>query len=266
MNRSCLVLGSNGFVGSAIVAEARRRGWSLLPVDRNEYEAAIGSSCNVLINANGNSKKYLAAQDPSMDFDLSVRSVRHSLDDFRADLYVYLSTIDVYPDPSSPATTDEDTPIVPERLSTYGLHKWLAENLVVQGARRWLILRMGGFVGPRLWKNSIFDLLKGHPLRVHPDSAYQYLDTRELARILFDLLDKGVEGTRLNVCGDGIVTLREVAQWISDVPPPTLHPAVPLERYEIALERLKAIRPPPPTRDTVRAFIEECRRLGGIPS
>jgi len=263
--RTCLVLGARGFVGSAIAAEAARRGWAVLAVDKDEYDAAVGSACDLLVNANGNSRKYLAAQDPKLEFDLSVRSVERSLHDFRADVYVHLSTIDVYADASSPATTAEDAPIDPARLSPYGFHKWLAERLVEHDAPRWLILRMGGFVGPRLWKNSIHDLLAGVPLRVHPDSEYQYLDTRELARIVFDLVAAGALGMRLNACGAGTVALREVASWIPGCDLSALPAGLPVERYEASTDRLAALRAVPPTRDMVRAFLDECRTAGGIP-
>lgn len=263
--RTCLVLGAKGFVGSAVAAEAGRRGWNVLAVDREEYDAAKGAACDLLINANGNSRKYLAVQDPMLEFDLSVRSVERALHDFRAGLHVHLSTIDVYPDASGAATTLEDAPIDPARLSPYGFHKWLAEQLVVHDAPRWMILRMGGFVGPRLWKNSIHDLLAGVPLRVHPDSEYQYLDTRELARIVFDLAEAGAAGERINACGDGTVSLREVASWIPGCDVSALPAGLPRERYEASVERLCARRAVPATRQAVRAFLEECARNGGVP-
>jgi len=261
--KTCLALGAKGFVGSAVVAEAARRGWRTIAVDKDDYAAAIGTSCDLLVNANGNSRKYLAAQDPGLEFDLSVRSVERSLHDFRAGRYVYLSSIDVYNDPSAPATSGEDAAIDPSRLAPYGFHKWLAERLVEHDARRWLTLRMGGFVGPGLWKNSIHDLLAGSPLRVHPDSEYQYLDTREFARILFDLVDLDLSDTIVNVCGDGVVTLREVADWLPGAA--TAAADAPRERYEVSIDRLRALRAPPPTRAAVRAFLDECRAAGGIP-
>jgi len=256
--KTCLVLGAKGFVGSAVAAEALRREWRLIAVDKDDYALATGARCDLLINANGNSKKYLAAADPKLEFDLSVRSVEQSLHDFAFDRYVHLSSIDVYNDPSSPGTSGEDAAIDPARLTPYGFHKWLAERLVDHGAPRRLILRMGGFVGPGLWKNSIHDLLSGSPLRVHPDSAYQYLDTRELARIVFDLIDLDPADRPVNVCGDGVVTPREAAGWIPGLDPAALPSDGPQERYEVSIRRLLALRPGvPASRDTVRAFIRE---------
>ncbi|MCX7819754.1 MAG: NAD(P)-dependent oxidoreductase [Kiritimatiellae bacterium] len=263
--RRCVVLGAHGFVGSAVAAEAARRGFELLAVDKDNYDAARGATSELLINANGNSRKYLATQDPALEFDLSVRSVQRSLHEFRCAQYVHLSSCDVYPDPSSPATTAEDSPIESSRLSQYGFHKWLAEQIVRHDARRWLILRMGGFVGPRLWKNSIYDLLTGAPLRVDLASAYQYLDTRDFARILFDLIERGVEERVINVAGEGIVTLREVAEWLGRDAPAHVGGMLPVERYEISLDTLRRYCPPPSTRESVRRFLDECRRTGGIP-
>lgn len=256
--KACLVLGAKGFVGSTVAAEALRRGWTLIAVDKDDYEAATGTRCDVLINANGNSKKYLAAADPKLEFDLSVRSVERSLHDFSAGLYVHLSSIDVYPDPSSPDTSGEDAAIDPARLSPYGFHKRLAEQIVMHDAPCWMVLRMGGFVGPGLWKNSIHDLLAGAPLRVHPDSEYQYLDTRELARIVFDLIAMDPAGRTINVCGDGVVTPREAAAWIPGVDPAALPDTGPKERYAVSIRRLLDLRPGiPKTRDAVRGFIGE---------
>ena len=39
---TCGVLGAAGFVGSAVVYEARQRGCSVTPIDLQEYEAAKG--------------------------------------------------------------------------------------------------------------------------------------------------------------------------------------------------------------------------------
>jgi len=252
---TCLILGARGFVGSALVAEAERRGYRTWPVDVDEYAAARGTVCDLLINANGNSKKYLAAQDPAGEFDLSVRSVAHALQDFRYRRYVHLSTVDVYPEHADPARNAEDAVIDTARLSPYGLHKLLAEQLVRYYARDWLVLRLAGLVGRGLRKNSVYDLLKGRPLRVHPDSAYQYLHTRDLARLVFELAESAGSAETWNVAGDGLITLREVAALIPGCVPTTAVADAPLERYAINISKLKAWQPVPATVETVRQFV-----------
>lgn len=254
---TCFVLGGAGFLGAALVAEAQRRGYRAVAVTRADYDAHAGQSCDVLINANGNSKKFLAAQDPKEEFDRSVRSVVRALHDFRSGCYVHLSTIDVYPEKSDPHGNAETATIDAARLSPYGLHKYLAEQLARYYAPAGLLFRLGGFVGPGLWKNSIYDLLRGRPLRVHPDSRYQYLHTRRLAEIVFDLLAAGVQGEVFNLAGDGTLALREIASWIPGVTLPDAAESLPLEHYEVNVEKLKRRLALPATRDTVRRFVAD---------
>lgn len=248
-----LILGAFGFVGSAIVTEAKARGLSVVEVGSKNYQP--GLSARWVINANGNSKKYLAREQPAREFDLSVRSTMQSLHDFSCERYCFLSSIDVYDNVRDPSANKEDAAIRRDALSPYGLHKLMAEDLVRHYAPRWLILRMGGFVGPGLRKNSIYDLLKGAPLRVHPDSRYQFQHTRALAQTALDFLDAGTEREIWNVAGVGTLSVREIAQWIPNAKLPA--PAGEPEQYEINIERLQARRAVASTHDTVRKFVED---------
>lgn len=248
-----LVIGSAGFVGSAIVREAKKRGLSVHEVDQNTYHP--GRRARWVINANGNSKKFLAREQPPLEFDLSVRSVMRSLHDFPCERYCFLSTIDVYDNVRDPVANAESTMIQRDRLSAYGLHKLLAEDLVRHYAPKWLILRMGGFVGPGLRKNSIYDLLKGLPLRVHPDSRYQYQHTSALAATALDLLQAGSEKEIWNVAGDGVVSLRDVAALVPGATLPT--PSDQPEYYEVSLAKLKATRAVATSKATVVQFIQD---------
>lgn len=250
-----LVLGAAGFVGSAIVAEAKARGLRVLEITRQNYVA--GLRARWFVNADGNSKKYLARENPPLDFDLSVRSVMRSLHDFHFERYCFLSSIDVYDNVRDPSANAESTVIRRERLSPYGLHKLIAEDLVRAYAPNRLILRMGGFVGPGLKKNSVYDLLKGHPLRVHPDSRYQYLHTRDLARIALDLLADERADELWNVAGDGLVCVRDIAAWIPGARLPETPAGCAPEHYEINIDKLKRRFNVPRTAETVRRFVEE---------
>ena len=254
-NKTCLVLGGKGFVGSAIVREGQRRGWHVTSVDKEDYTSAIGTSVEVLINANGNSKKFLSNKEPKLDFDMSVRSVAESLHDFKYQKYVYLSTIDVYPTKDNPAENHEQATIDPTRISRYGHHKWLAEQLVTYNAASWLLIRMGGFIGPGLWKNGIYDLLTGSPLRVHPDSAYQYQHTDALASAVFTLIENKRNCEIFNIAGDGLITLREIAAMIPECST-GVEPDIAPERYEVNIDKIKSIYPVTQTRLAVQQFIE----------
>ena len=249
------ILGGRGMLGSAFADYCEKSGRPYTVIARGDYAALRGRSCDIFVNANGNSRKPLASAQPLEDFEASVRSVRASLVDFRYRRYVHLSSCDVYPTCDSAETTREEQTLNPARQSPYGFHKYLAEQCVQHVAREWLILRFGGFVGPGLKKNAIYDILHGGPLYLDPASELQYLHTARAAEIAFRLLDGGVGNEVFNVCGKGVVRLSEVAALS---PTPVIaKPGSPLVRYEISLEKLSRHVAPPETRPEVLAFVRE---------
>jgi nucleoside-diphosphate-sugar epimerase len=246
---TCLIIGAKGFIGSAITAEAVARGYAVTAVDLDNYDTARGAAFDLLINAAGNSRKFIDDQDPIKGYELSVASVMSALQDFRFSYYVQLSSGAVYPDEGSPRNNTEDTVLTPERMSRYGFHKWLAEQLVRHYAPRHLIVRMGGFVGPGLRKNAVFDLLSGGNLFVHPDSEFQYMDTRTLAKSVFELYEKASDSPRLlNLSAQGTVSVRLIAEWAGvDLPP------------ELNVETAASLIALPQSLHTVRDFISAFR-------
>ena len=242
-------------LGSAFARLCEKSRRSFKVIARDDYESMRGRSCDIFVNANGNSRKPLASARPLEDFDASVRSVRASLVDFRYRRYVHLSSCDVYPNCDSSETTRECQVLNPAQQSPYGFHKYLAEQCVQHGAPEWLILRFGGFIGPGLKKNAIYDILRGGPLYLHPASELQYLHTESAAEIVFHLLESGVRNEVFNVCGKGVVSLSEVAA----LAPTTIvaQPGSPLVRYEISLEKLSRYIELPETRPEVIAFVRE---------
>jgi nucleoside-diphosphate-sugar epimerase len=254
------IIGGHGFVGSAITRYCQVKGITHQAIDIDNYRDFIGQECDILINANGNSKKYLALEQPLFEFDASVRSVRATLQDFKAAQYVYLSSCDVYPDCSSPSLTQEKLKINVAQQSSYGFHKHLAELCVQHAAKNWLILRMGGFVGTGLKKNPIYDILHEKTLYVDPLSEFQYLDVDENARIIFQLLDKRIENQIYNICGRGVISLERVMRMVNkrvDV-----NPQSPRVRYEVSVEKLEKIISIPNTLETVDTFLA---KIGNAP-
>jgi nucleoside-diphosphate-sugar epimerase len=249
------VLGGEGFVGSAFARHCRLHELDHQIVERDNYQQFVGGRCDILINANGNSKKYLAREDPLEEFAQSVRSARASLVDFRADLYVHLSTCDVYPDCSTPETTRESIHLDVARQSAYGFHKYLAEQCVQHAAPRWLIARLGGMVGPGMKKNPVFDILHEQALWLDPESQLQFLHTDSVARIIFDLIENGTAREIINICGDGLISLQDIADMAGKAV--RVQPESPKVRYNVSIGKLQAIRPVPQTRDTLGAFLLE---------
>lgn len=210
-----VLVGSNGFVGSAFGRLLSARGHEVISVTRATYAAAIGVSADVVIEAACNSKKFFAEEEPFLEFDASVGHRLRTLRDFPAPVHLHISSVDVYVDLTSPATTGEDVPIVPEAASYYGLHKRMSEELVQKYADEWLIIRLAGMVGPGLRKNPVHDIINGQPLRIHPESRYQFLHTDDAARISWDLLESGARGEIYNLCGAGTIRPVDIAQLAS---------------------------------------------------
>ncbi|MBV6466331.1 MAG: hypothetical protein PGMFKBFP_01640 [Anaerolineales bacterium] len=248
------ILGGRGLVGSAFarVCEAEGREFAIL--DRTTYREYVGQRCDVFVNANGNSRKPLAKQDPMADFDASVRSVRASLVDFRFGRYLHLSSCDVYADCSSPGLTREEQALDVAAQSPYGFHKYLAEECVRHAAADWLIFRLGGFVGPGLKKNAIFDILHGGPLWLDPRSELQFLHTEDAARIMLRLAAGADSREVFNLCGRGTIALSEVLAHTGRRVAVT--PESPRVRYEVNIGKISRRVEVPETRTAVLSFVD----------
>ncbi len=247
------ILGGKGLVGSAFARHCERMGAPYAVIDREEYAAYTGCACDILINANGNSSKRLGDTAPLQDFDASVRSVRASLTDFRWEKYVHISSCDVYADCSSPDATRESQ--VPDiaRQSAYGFHKYLAEQCVRHAAGDWLIFRCGGFIGPGLRKNAIFDILSGGPLYLDPASELQFLHTDRAADAVFQVVRAGASREIFNLCGKGTVKIGDVATAAGREI--AVAPGSPRVRYDISLEKISRLVDLPETRHGVLEFV-----------
>ena len=254
------ILGGNGFVGSAYARLLASLGVEHTLITRDNYAALIGAECDVLINANGNSKKFLANRDPKAEFEASVSSVVASLADFKAAKYVYLSTGDVYPQQHSPEVTREDQALDTRAMSRYGLHKYLAEQYVRAAHPNWLVFRMGGFVGPGMKKNAIFDILNGPQIWLAPDSELQFISTDAAARLVWGLASSDLNNETINLGARGVVRVGDIRDRAgSSVPYGADAQSV---RFELNLEKLagRAGNRLPTSEEEVGAFLTSASR------
>ena len=251
------IIGGNGFVGSAFRRLFDRKDIQHRVIDRDNYHLFQGEPCEVLINANGNSKKFLADLHPVEEFDASVRSVLESLTSFQYGRYVYLSSGDVYPDQDDPTFSLEDRPIEVERQSSYGLHKYIAEQLVRRYASSWLIMRMGGFVGPNLKTNAIYDMLSGSPLWLTPDSELQFIHADSAAEIVWELVRKQVPNEIVNLGASGVVNLGRLRSRLRSLS--EFRDDARKVRFELSLDKLSGLlgRALPNSEQEVERFIIE---------
>lgn len=249
------VLGGNGFVGSAFARLFESQNVPYQIISRENYQSLAGSSCDLLINANGNSKKFLGREDPKWEFEASVTSVRNSLVDFQFKKYLFLSTSDIYPDCSNPELTHENSRPDPAAQSTYGFHKYLAEQCVQHAAPDWLIIRMGGFVGPGLKKNAVFDILNDQPLWVHPNSEFQLIHTDDSARLIMSLVDQPVTREIFNLTASGTISVQNIAH-LAGKNIESNNDSQPVH-YEISTEKVEQYLKLPDTESCVKKFLTE---------
>jgi len=246
-------MGGNGFVGSAIARVCEKENREYVVITRDNYSEFIGKNCDIFINANGNSKKFLANEEPVWEFDASVKSVRASLEDFKYVKYIYLSSCDVYPDCSSVENTSEDMVIDIEKQSTYGFHKHIAEQCVRHVANNWMIFRMGGFVGKGMLKNPIFDIMNDKPLWVDLESELQFINTDDAAEIILSLIDKGFNKEIFNLCGNGLVKLKDITVLLNkNIEVKSNSPKV---KYEVNINKISKYTDMPITKKTVADFV-----------
>lgn len=250
------IIGGRGFIGSAFVRWCQRHDIEHAVIGRQELCEYAGQHCDVLVNAAGNSSKVLAERDPAADHRQNVEQVCELLRQFRFDVWVQLSSCDVYDNVSDPAANREDVNLCHQPRSVYGFHKFLAEQYVAQCASGWLILRLGGCVGPNLRKNAVFDVLRGGPVWIHPDSRLQYMHTDDVARCAFELLERGHRHTVFNLCGTGTVTIRECIEWSAgQVTFADRISVLPHVVYDVNTERVRRTCTIPHSREVVRRFI-----------
>lgn len=253
------LIGGTGLVGSAYARLFAASGITHHVITRANYGDFLGQSCDVLVNANGNSSKVLATREPLTDFDASVRSVRMSLEDFRASKYVFLSSGDVYPRQDSPSATHEDQPLPVTGMSGYGFHKYLAETMVRHLHPDWIVMRMGGFVGPGLKKNAIFDMLHDMPVWMRPESELQFISTDSAARIVWTLVQRGISKQTINLGALGRCRIGDIHQRLASKSP--FQPEASAVSYELSLTKLASqVGDLPSTRDEVERFLTSLGR------
>ena len=91
------LVGGKGFVGSQITKILKKK-FIIKIITKKNFKYFKKKKCDFLINANGNSKKYLADKSYLLDFKLNVLSTVKIINEFTFDKYIHLSSIDVYSD------------------------------------------------------------------------------------------------------------------------------------------------------------------------
>lgn len=167
-----LVVGYKGFVGSSIFGKLK---------DQFEVSGITSdddfpdTDFDVVVNTNGNSRKYWANQNPIEDFDISVRSVYKVCTRYPKATHIFISSTDVY------------------KPHSYGRNKLIAENIVRLLCLKYVLFRCSAIIGEKMKKGVIFDIFNESPLFVAKDSMLQFITDTELSKIVCFFIEKGQE-------------------------------------------------------------------------
>lgn len=257
------IVGANGFIGSAFKRRLTLQDHDVREISY-DFQGLTEIEFDYIIDANGNSKKYLATSDPKLDFNLTVSRLLDRLLGLRYKHYVYLSSGEVYGQTQFLHSTSEERYLGDVTTSSYGRHKQIAESLVKQYVTHPYIIRMGGFVGKGLKKNPIFDLLQGDAIRVHPDSRFQFIDVDLFSKIVIDALITLPVGT-YNITGSGTISPSEIGHFLHKELAYGFTDCTP-EHHELNIEKFfKLIGSRPPTsKDAVLKFLEQYGLSSGL--
>jgi nucleoside-diphosphate-sugar epimerase len=189
------VIGSNGLVGSAICEELVGK-YHVVEITRDTYSSCVGGEYDIIINANGNSSKWFANENPGADFISNVESVNFTMTDFKFKKYIYISSYDV------------------ARKNVYGFHKKLAET-IVKNYTDYIILRCPIVIGEGMKKGFLYDIVNNIPLYVDAKSEYQVITNTELAKIVKTLIEKKASKKCYNVGSVDTLKIGDLAKILN---------------------------------------------------
>lgn len=210
-NFDYIVMGGSGLVGSSFVENLINKGAKVLSLNSANFEkyCNMNITTNCFINANGNSYRFKANQDPFWDFDKSVYSLLKSLRFFKSKKYIFFSSIDVYHDKSNPNNNCESSSIKIDELDFYGTNKYLAESILRKYHSEYLILRLGSVVSPLSKKGPFYDLSQGK-LFINPNSFLSVIDIENIHKAFFKLETSSASKEIYNLTGSGNVSVDEI--------------------------------------------------------
>lgn len=227
-------------IGSDLVRHLKTK-FLITPITKKNYHLHSGRYFDIVINANGNSKRFWANQNPSEDFVKSTLSVYKSIFDFPCSFYIYISSSDVYENHTDPRFTKEEQEINPENLQPYGFNKYLNELIIEKYAKKFLILRSSMVLGKKLKKGPIYDIINNVPLFIKLKTRLQLITTRAVAEIIEIVLDKGLTNETINIGGVGTFTFTKIRRYFDR----DLHilPKAEVQIYEMNVNKIKNLYP-----------------------
>jgi nucleoside-diphosphate-sugar epimerase len=205
---SAALVGHSGFVGRNL---QRQRAWDAC-FDRANVDAIRGRSFERIVCAGLPADRWQANGNPGGDRS-NMLALAGALAQARAERFVLLSTIDVYP---VPVGVDESTPFEPGGGQAYAEHRLEFERIVAGLFPRCHVLRLPATFGPGARRNLLVDLVRRRDLdAIDPQGSLQWYPVDRLA----DDVDRAVEhGLPLvNLCSEPVPTARLHREFFDDL-------------------------------------------------
>ena len=190
-----VLIGSNGFVGSAIANSLKKKEIATLLVNRNNYHKKNKKKVyDFLINSAIPSKRYAAKLNPNYDFKESFIKTKKILEEWKFKKYIHISSIS--------ARCEKNTP--------YGINRLKSENLSKK-INNHLIVRLGPMFGCKLNKGVIIDLINNNTVFLNKESKYSFTNVNWVGEwIVNNLLMKGL----IEIGAKDFIVLKDLAQLI----------------------------------------------------
>ena len=172
MKKSIAVIGSSGFVGSAIVNELlQRESYNVLPVGRNDDANTIISQADYVIHTANPAARFFAKNNPEIDFNESVEKT-YAFKQLVKKKLILISSIS--------ARTQLD--------SVYGRNRRACECIVNDGVS--LIIRLGPMFGGNKEVGALHDILRNDSVFVSKKTKYAFVNVAYNAKKIIDLIDQ----------------------------------------------------------------------------
>jgi nucleoside-diphosphate-sugar epimerase len=217
------LIGHTGFVGGTLLAGG---GFSH-GFNSRDFNDMRGESFDEVVCAGIPAVKWLANREPDQDRQ-AIGALLAVLETVRADRFVLISTVDVYPDPARPL--DETAVLAGLPNHPYGQHRLEVEEFVAARFANHAIVRLPALFGDGLKKNALYDLIHDNDVdRLNPEAVFQWYPTRRLAG---DLVRVARAGLRLVNLVTEPVPLSQVIERFFPAAP--VGPATaPAPRYDL---------------------------------
>lgn len=252
-----VVIGAGGFVGSAIVNYLKSINIAVESVYRTNFKQS-DNLYDICIDASGSSKKFVAEENPAEDLVNSVVNCSKVLKYYPSKLHIHISSVDIYKKLEDPITTNEDNFENIPAVTRYGYHKFMTEEYVKTYSPNWLIFRLSGMIGNGLKKNPIFDLITGNTFWINPKSEFQYINTENVSKIIWETINKGICNEIFNIAGKGTISFEQLAidYHLAIKESADAKQSSPPRVVEVSTEKISRITPMPHTRDELDKFIK----------